>query len=145
MIQIKKLFGVVFRGESTERKNNSSRSTCAARTVYLHHCVDFKVCVGSPSAVEHIFCAAPQCAHQHRAQLMHRRLCRCGPTASGTPHIHGSLLQGISRAPLPFPARCASRQILPPQGQGWGLQRSLITSSGCNRTESFCIIMLTSD
>lgn len=60
MIQIlKKLFGVPFRGESTERKNSSSRSTCAARTMCLNCSVDFKVCVWSPSAVEHSCCAAP--------------------------------------------------------------------------------------
>lgn len=62
----KKLFGVAFRGESTERKNNSSRSACAARTMYLHCCADFKVCVWSPRAAEHRCCAAPQCAPQHR-------------------------------------------------------------------------------
>lgn len=141
----KKLFGVAFRGESTEKKNNSWRSTCAARTTCLHRCVDFKVCVWWPSAAEHSCCAAPRCACQHRAQLRRRRPCRRGPTASGTPHIHRSSVQDISRAPLPFPARYACRRISPPQRQGWGVQRSLIASSGCYRTESFCIIMLTSD
>lgn len=121
----KKLFGVAFRGESTEKKNNSWRSTCAARTTCLHRCVDFKVCVWWPSAAEHSCCAAPRCACQHRAQLMHRRPCRRGSTASGTPPHPQVISAGHQQSTTAFSCQvCMQTDLASPKARQGGAEIS---------------------
>lgn len=73
------------RGSLQRRRRHGEEKTSwtsiqAAQTMYLYHCIDFKVNVQSFSPVVHSYSAVTQCVWKHTAQMMHMKQHRHLPT-----------------------------------------------------------------
>jgi len=94
------------RGSLQRRRRHGEEKTSwtsiqAAQTMYLYHCIDFKVNVRSFSTVVHSCSAVTQCVWKHTAQMMHMKQHRHLPTASGTLCIHRCRTSVSSPCPIP--------------------------------------------